>query len=557
MAARYNLRSRLGYPYTYSPLDRSRPTIRLLEILPNSTKGQLSLAIKHVSLAEAKQQYHTISYTWGNDEPSHRVYINSQYLLLRDSIFSFLMHCYGARSSLPKWFWIDSICINQSDINEKNQQVPIMGQIFRDSYGTLIWLDKLSTKGSFATSFQTYWSTIPRNLDDEQESQYLNIFLYGSTDLKVKKKRKTIRQDVIHLFNHNYWRRLWVVQEIILSQRISIILGHITVNLDLILRSLYDSIPYHQRNISGLFEDRYLDYTLQRLCTNRMGGVEDRQSFGLLSLVSEYKAHGCKDIRDRVYGLLALTYMSDRVTVDYNCHVVALFAETLRYCVAGLEDFGPRRENIHMYDVQNLMQALSIYPNVLFEYQNQKTTDHNFTHCFKLAMFPTVVYIVTPHHSDPVFMRLIDANDKSIDLNLSICADSKRDLLHTKILAEICHLCPHDTEARYLLCHLPLSGFETLIRVPAASDIILVGTVEYTGKQNMEGNLVTPCPMPAHILHNINVELNNSRYEFRRAAYDQKVEWPGYVIRCSIEELVSLQGSHDRLDPEHSLVSEQ
>ncbi|KAI3579715.1 heterokaryon incompatibility, partial [Fusarium oxysporum f. sp. albedinis] len=38
------------------------------------------------------------------------------------------------------FLWIDQICINQSDIDERNHQVPIMGNIYRKAYRVFVWL---------------------------------------------------------------------------------------------------------------------------------------------------------------------------------------------------------------------------------------------------------------------------------------------------------------------------------------------------------------------------------------------------------------------------------
>lgn len=36
--------------------------------------------------------------------------------------------------------WIDSICINQEDVEERNSQVKIMGDIYKNASTVVIWL---------------------------------------------------------------------------------------------------------------------------------------------------------------------------------------------------------------------------------------------------------------------------------------------------------------------------------------------------------------------------------------------------------------------------------
>lgn len=40
----------------------------------------------------------------------------------------------------PRTLWVDAICINQQDVPERNQQVQIMGPIFKNAGCVLVWL---------------------------------------------------------------------------------------------------------------------------------------------------------------------------------------------------------------------------------------------------------------------------------------------------------------------------------------------------------------------------------------------------------------------------------
>ncbi|RMY44430.1 hypothetical protein D0865_10558 [Hortaea werneckii] len=75
--------------------------------------------------------YAAISYTWGDQTdrtdilingPAHRVGLNSWYALLQ-------MKYHHEESFL----WMDAICINQADAQEKGLQVELMGSIYRNA----------------------------------------------------------------------------------------------------------------------------------------------------------------------------------------------------------------------------------------------------------------------------------------------------------------------------------------------------------------------------------------------------------------------------------------
>jgi len=40
----------------------------------------------------------------------------------------------------PTRFWIDQICVNQENLQERNQQVQLMGSIYRQAERVMIWL---------------------------------------------------------------------------------------------------------------------------------------------------------------------------------------------------------------------------------------------------------------------------------------------------------------------------------------------------------------------------------------------------------------------------------
>lgn len=80
--------------YKYTPLDLSKPSIRLLEILPHKENGCITLSLTHVYLDDFTNQYHTLTYTWGPKEPTFQIFIDGKSVKVRKNIYLFLVHCY-------------------------------------------------------------------------------------------------------------------------------------------------------------------------------------------------------------------------------------------------------------------------------------------------------------------------------------------------------------------------------------------------------------------------------------------------------------------------------
>lgn len=133
----------------YEPLRKGE--IRLLEVIPNSTRIGFHCELRTVALAEAKRGYQTLSYVWGDLTNPARISINDGSLAITRALFDFL--CEWTRRSLAsslthdingqietRLLWIDAICINQQDVDERSAQVAIMHDIYSSSKGTISWL---------------------------------------------------------------------------------------------------------------------------------------------------------------------------------------------------------------------------------------------------------------------------------------------------------------------------------------------------------------------------------------------------------------------------------
>ena len=69
-------------------------------------------------------EYDAVSYVWGAAEASINVPCNGKNLAVTPTVWEMLQHLDPNRS-----YWLDSICINQQDSEEKAVQIPLMHRI--------------------------------------------------------------------------------------------------------------------------------------------------------------------------------------------------------------------------------------------------------------------------------------------------------------------------------------------------------------------------------------------------------------------------------------------
>ncbi|KAF2094562.1 hypothetical protein NA57DRAFT_80364 [Rhizodiscina lignyota] len=135
------------------------------------------------------------------------------------------------------WRWIDAICINQGDKKEKGEQVPRMREIYGKAERIDIWLGAAKWYTHLAFTFMDNWkslrgqedqSKVKRNFtktdrmfykkerSPERIQQHEARIRRQNDDLasEMLKAIKDMARGYEELLNHDYWRRVWVFQEI-------------------------------------------------------------------------------------------------------------------------------------------------------------------------------------------------------------------------------------------------------------------------------------------------------------------------------------------------------
>ena len=99
--------------------------------------------MRHTSLALERFKFTAVSYEWGPAESSRIIIVNGCSMMIRENLWQFLTHL--LRSDLAsvdgyQSLWADAICINQDNTIERNQQVSMMGMLYRYTKMVYVWL---------------------------------------------------------------------------------------------------------------------------------------------------------------------------------------------------------------------------------------------------------------------------------------------------------------------------------------------------------------------------------------------------------------------------------
>ncbi|KAF1968439.1 HET-domain-containing protein [Bimuria novae-zelandiae CBS 107.79] len=183
-----------------------------------------------ISLPEGEPLWYTaLSYTWG--EPIFDVefhFANEASIQITSSLASALKHLRSEHDSV--FLWIDQICIDQSNVKEKEKQIPLMGMIYAHATNTVIWLgdeDVDDPQVAFDmiqrvhSQLQLYEGTI--QLDDFERLKFPALYVVAVPPEWVQ---------VLALFRRPWFSRLWVIQEAVLSMNLYVKCGRAVVPWD-------------------------------------------------------------------------------------------------------------------------------------------------------------------------------------------------------------------------------------------------------------------------------------------------------------------------------------
>lgn len=292
--------------FSHEELDLSRREIRLLRILPTDDGSSVIECELGTFEFGLQPLYTAVSYTWGDQTTfKNIIMLNGQMAQVRDNLLAFL---YATRDQHEvDWLWIDAICINQDDYLERNHQVGLMDKIYETAEQVLAWLGP-AEDGS----------------DGLMEAIAASSSYYRGKPTTAMTFEKCVHKDGVTVspfeafFSRAYWRRIWVVQEIMLASKVGIMCGHKRVELGLLRRYVAD-IAMARKSLEGhcassiLVNHRYFDRSHNRLKS-------------VLELFMNFES---TDIRDRVYGLLSLVPPDARIPIDYSKSIEQVFLDTM------------------------------------------------------------------------------------------------------------------------------------------------------------------------------------------------------------------------------------
>jgi hypothetical protein len=316
-----------GLGFTYSPL-AGPSSIRLLKIPKFDSNKEPEYSLYHATDLQSIK-YEAISYTWESPLQTTSIILNGYRFPVSAKVHALLRAL--TLGDEDRLVWIDFICINQDDTAEKNVQIGMMRHIFSSATRVTAWLGD----DPEAAATRDFIYELAAMGQQGVLASIIGFQIYGS---QVARPRLVALK---RLLRNPWFRRMWVVQEIVVAADLNIMYGDVTIPWPVLallaanarsanFLQLFQNAATSGPEVSECDTDRLFNSSL-------VAGIKIMYSQGCLwnlgLALESFRTFESTDPRDMVYAILGITADAEDASLkpDYHKSVEAVFVEVSKY----------------------------------------------------------------------------------------------------------------------------------------------------------------------------------------------------------------------------------
>lgn len=263
--------------------------------------------------------YEALSYEWGtglgDQERLPEIKIGDSELSITPNLDLALRHI--RLEDKPRNVWADAVCINQYDDSEKGSQIQLMEDIYRTAKNVLVWLGLETEQSRFGMDILRYFTNKDASaLDPVWERMPPDLCKAGLNDI----------------LGRSYFSRIWVMQEVALSQRTIILCGD--------LRFSWSSDPQSQKYFIRMIKLAAISPAWEQMglteidFSNLLYRLELQQQRGtprprdIVDIAYDTRLQKATDRRDKIFGILGLCQdpvFRDLIPINYDEDVYQVY----------------------------------------------------------------------------------------------------------------------------------------------------------------------------------------------------------------------------------------
>lgn len=305
----------LSTKFEYDRLENDSTWFRLILLSPGKFDEDIDCTLVEDERATTSFRYDALSYTWGDATALHTIKVNSHDFLITKNLYDALRQI--RMETVEVILWVDAICINQTSLIEKSHQVGQMRAIYQNAKEVLVWLGPDTTQTAYAFTWIDDFAAIAAQQVDESvrildkilpphDSLSMNdISINGKTieEFMVNYVRMEFLDDFDTIMSRSWWKRVWVIQEVVVNPEVSILCGRWRIPWVFVTASVY--AIYTSRKLSPSVQRRQM-YQRALAMERRQQDFGDTYRMKLLNLLLDYAGAEASDARDNVYALIGL-----------------------------------------------------------------------------------------------------------------------------------------------------------------------------------------------------------------------------------------------------------
>lgn len=274
------------------------------------------------------REYDALSYVWGDlHSEAGAMNIDGHEVEITRSLQVALTRL--RVTTVPRLIWIDFICINHSDLNEKAEQVQMMHEIYSYARRTCVSLGKATP--DTAMGFRTF-----ERLLLCPETAWYEIW---------NQPPPLVCAGILDIMNRPWWSRMWCLQEVVVARQVELICGHHSLRWYNVGQEVY---RFSRSLKAATLSPQWSEVSVGMNCLNPLIEVlrmqltigPDRGSWNdanqtpdLLDFAFDMRHRVSTDPRDKLFGLLGIakstgySVSGPKIDVNYTKTYMGVFAE--------------------------------------------------------------------------------------------------------------------------------------------------------------------------------------------------------------------------------------
>jgi nucleoside phosphorylase len=289
--------------YEHQPLDLDEPSFRVLK-LRKGYSGDIDCDIYQVNIEDRENaiSYEALSYVWGPGQLTETIMVNGKALYVTFELHMSLQ--YLRYPDRDRYLWIDAICIDQSNLQERGHQVDQIGRIFSNAENVIFWLGRATDATDLLMELllELQSEISKQNCKEWEVRDARWLELWSKVQLESGRFDQPLCQmqkdGYRYLLDHAWFTRAWTIQEVAMARSASIYCGGKRVKAWIfsLAASILNIEPKEScQLVMDMFPGPF-----------RKDDIRNKKS-NLFTLLSKFNSSHAREPLDKVYGFLGLS----------------------------------------------------------------------------------------------------------------------------------------------------------------------------------------------------------------------------------------------------------